>query len=483
MSKNPNRRLQRTINMMNNVPEAVKHEIDVDLKSINSCDFIEKRKKLTKVLLDEDTSHIVHLKIANFFCNKLAMIYRIPPDLSEILVKSVYGIVFNGVGLPTPTRLRYLRFQNENVPFKASLKLYENNVRTVLDHITYFQILKYILRNSLANNDTIQLILNEFEVLFANNTVSQYIKMEIADIFLLNQRVQRGNEMLAALRGYRVHDIKNERTVYDDSQNVHDTKVNKSVLKAACRLIEIHSETEFDDEGVKNELIKMSPLSAESVIKVLERIEIDTSRFAYDNNRFSLYAVFANLWRFICLHKHEKELKIRLLEEIISMALYCSTGHLSRFINVIQGYTEDPDLCIRISDFDQIKAVVSNMLQKVLMNAPEDVMDSMIDVDQTIFVRFVAKIMNEKIPDIVKEYGDEKTEEGEPDIYDHILSAVVSYTKYQNFFIAQEKLEIKPEGIPEPVPEPYIHPYMRMEEQEEVETVEAANRSRWCDIL
>jgi len=434
-----NRRLQRTINMMNNVPEALLHEIDVDLKSIDSRTFPTKRKKLTAILQDKETSYIAQFKIANFFCNKLAIIYRIPLELRDILIDSIYSIVYRGVELPIPTRLRYMRFQNEYVPFKTSIKLYENGVRNILDHIPYFQILKYILKNSLANNTTIQLILDEFEVLFANNTVSRYIKMEIADIFLLNNREERGHEMLAVLRGYRVHDIKNERTIYDDSQNVHDEKVNKSVLRAACKLIEIHEETEFDEEKVKNELIKMSPLSAKSVTKVFERIEIDTARFTHNNNNFNLYLVFANLWKFIVRHEHKDELKIRLLEEIISMALYCSTGHLARFANVIQGYTEDPDLCITISDFSQIKAVISNILQKMLETAPVNVLDSMIDEDQTIFINFIIEKMNAKIPEIANEYGGEE-KEGEPTVYDHILAAVISYTKYNKFTITDKKL-------------------------------------------
>lgn len=91
------------------------------------------------------------------------------------------------------------------------------------------------------------------------------------------------------------------------------------------------------------------------------------------------------------MHEHSKELKIRLLEEIISMAQYCSTGHLSRFINVIQGFTEDPALCITISDFAQIKSVVANVLQKILSSAPEDVLDSMFEEDQTIFANFIVE--------------------------------------------------------------------------------------------
>jgi hypothetical protein len=426
-----NRIMQRTINLMN--PGEVTSIIDVDIKSVHSLTFGEKRIKLVKVLKDPESTFRTKLKIANFFCNKLAIIYRIPEELSEILIDSVYDIVYRGVELPIPARLGYMRFQNENIPLKTSVKLFENGVRRVLDHIPYFQILKYILKNSLVSERTIDLILDEFEVLFVDNNVTHYVKMEIADIFLLNKRDERGHQMLAALRGFRVTEVNDMRTVYDDSQNVHDEKVNKSVLRAACKLIEIHGETEIDEVKVKNELISISPISEDAVVKVLERIEIDTAMFTHDKNRFNIYIVFANLWKYVNIHEHSKELKIRLLEEIISMSQYCSTGHLSRFINVIQGFTEDPDLCITISDFAQIKSVVSNILQKILSSAPEEVLDSMIEEDQSIFVKFIIAKINTKIPKLVEEYGGEN-------IYTHILNAVISYTKYMELKIEDKKI-------------------------------------------
>ena len=433
-----NRRLRRTINNMNKVPECIKHDIDVDINSIDSRTFKKKKKKLQDALLDDTSPLIVKFKIANFFCNKISIIYNIPQDLSDILIDTVYDIVYKGVELPITTRLRYMRFQYEKIAFSASVKLFENNVRAVLEYIPYFQILKYILKNSLAGEIIMNIILDEFEVLFANNAVNQFIKMEIADIFLLNNRVQRGNQMLAVLRGYRVINVDHKQTVYDDSQNVHDEKVNNSVLRAACKLIETNRETDFDEVKVKKELVGMSRVSEKDVIKVMERIDIDTSRFMYDGNQFSLYILFANLWRYICVHKDAKELKIRLLEEIISMAMYCSTGHLARFINVIQGFTDDPDLCITISNSAQMNAVVSIVLQKMLDDAPDDVMDSMIDSDQTIFSNFVVEEMNKEIPKIIKEYG-----HNDADIYKNILEAVITYTKYTEFHLDKNnKLEL-----------------------------------------
>ena len=67
------------------------------------------------------------------------------------------------------------------------------------------------------------------------------------------------------------------------------------------------------------------------------------------------------------------------------------------------------------------------------MNAPEDVMDSMIDDDQTLFVKFVVLKINDKIQEIVKDYNDD-------DIYEHILSSVINYTKYSSLSIVDGKI-------------------------------------------
>jgi hypothetical protein len=131
MNNQLNTRLHRTIALMNALPESITHDIDVDLKSVNTLDFPKKKKKLIKILKDENTPYIVQFKIANFFCNKLANMYHIPIDLSELLVNSVYGVVYRAIELPLTTRLRYLRFQNEKIPFKTSIKLFEGNVRNV----------------------------------------------------------------------------------------------------------------------------------------------------------------------------------------------------------------------------------------------------------------------------------------------------------------------------------------------------------------
>lgn len=437
-------RLQRTINIVENNPIRAVTDIDTYLKSVKTKTFGKKKERLIKILTNSDTPFLKKFKILNFFCNKLANIYRLNDETVVLFTESLYSLVREGTTLPIATRLYYTRFQNEIVPFKTSIKLYENNIREDLEHIPYFQILKYILRNSRSSEEIRTTILEEFERLFTDPHVNGFIKMEIADIFLLNNRTVRGNEMLAVLRGFiRVEEAKDSRTVYDDSQNVHDANVNKSVLTAAHRLIEIFSETEFDRDNVIQSLERVDSKCKNLVNTVLDRVEIDTARFSHKYDKFSLYNVFSNLWAFIIKNKESEELKKRLLQELTDMNSYCSTGHLSRFINVIQGYTEDPKLCIRISEKSQIKAVLTRLMETLLGNAPEDVMDSMIG-DQQLFMTFIVSAMNKQFPKLFEEYGNED-EDKDTQTSSSFLSAIVSYTRCDKFDIVDKKLVIKKE--------------------------------------
>ena len=83
--------------------------------------------------------------------------------------------------------------------------------------------------------------------------------------------------------------------------------------------------------------------------KSLERIYLDRALYSKFNN--TLENVLVKLWTYITDHKHEKEMKKRLLEELEDMSGTCSSGFLSRLVNVLSGFG---DFSIRISWEDQI---------------------------------------------------------------------------------------------------------------------------------
>ena len=409
----------------------------VDSKSLQ-----RKVKECIKILKKRDTNVIGKIKICDFLANKLHNIYKLSNDKCIVLIEQLSKIVIEGRDMQTPLRLYFLKFQNEAISYKVSINVFNHiGIKDNLNIVPYFQILKYILRNSMRKNEHVKEVLNEFDNLFDNPEVSIYTKMEIADIFILNNRETRGHEMLDILRNLELDLVpENEEqlnhngkimTVYRDSQNVHSNKLNDSVLKACVYLMEIEKPNGFNPEEVLSNLCEISPNHHEIISQVLERIEIDTSRFKCGENMFSLYDVFSSLWSYIKKHEYCADLYKRLIEEMTSMTKYCTTGHLSRFINVLQGYTDDKKLSIVISDEQQIKAVLYNYLDTEMRNAPDEITDAMISSNKTLFYDFICTKMNQRIVMLCNEYGE---------VQDYILSAIKIYSDWSSWIIKDDKI-------------------------------------------
>ena len=413
---------------------------------IDSKNMSKKIKALMKAIQNTETSDVGKIKVCDFICNKLCDIYSIPLKKRKILVRELTNVIFNTESMTVPLRLSYLKFRNETVTYSVSVNLFYKGVRDKMSVVPYFQILKYILNTNLILRSCEHCtdVLDEFEQLFGNENVSIYTKMEIADVFLLNNRTQRGHEMLDILREleYRLvlnpNDVNNAAlyqrmmTVYGDSQNVHSTNLNESVLKACVHLMELEQPNGFDTDTIKEILYKVVPEKCDYIDSVMERIEIDTSRFKCGDNMFGLYDVFSSLWAWISKHPSKEELYCRLVEEMVAMGKYCSTGHASRFINVIQGYSDDEGLHVRISDEQQIRAVVGHYLDTVMMNATEDVTGAMIGDEQTAFYEFIEYRMNDRIPQLLEEYGE---------VQDHIITAVKAYSRWDYWSILDSKIK------------------------------------------
>jgi hypothetical protein len=84
-------------------------------------------------------------------------------------------------------------------------------------------------------------------------------------------------------------------------------KIHEYASRGANKLIPILKKYSINIKDIQNVLINIdkSGTRNNNIINVLERIQIDTSVFRYNNNifGFSLYNVFCALWKFIQKHK------------------------------------------------------------------------------------------------------------------------------------------------------------------------------------
>lgn len=235
----------------------------------------------------------------------------------------------------------------------------------------------------------------------------------------------------------------NKKTVYSDSQNVHNSKVNKSVLRSAKNLYNMFKhilEPEVDNcneevrdrnlgrhkddclEQIQREFIQRHVKHSNLIRSSFKHIKTSVGTFGID---ISLQDTLLALYLWIQEHENKKELELRLIEELQEMKNMCSTGHLARLVNVMQGFTDNENLLVRIDNKDQYNAVIKQYLTKSLAECKdEEVLDGMMNGTKT-FKMFIHRIINDKLLEWVDDYG--------KNILNYIPNVVNDYTKMEVF--------------------------------------------------
>lgn len=273
---------------------------------------------------------------------------------------------------------------------------------------------QYLLQKCCLNEvdkDKIQLqLLN-----FAQNDQLEYDRRaDSADILLSNGTKNYKEQARDIIRQLgSVQGI--VRTVFDNAQNVHIEKIDESVTEiieflSTIPLLKINNSF-IDFNYVKTQIdkiLKSQKLSLkkensgknicsqcennmdkyiiykelkfcsqqcvdqntihEKIQLSLNRIYMDRALYTKFNN--SLSNVLLKIWTYIINNDHEEEMLKRLLQELEEMSGTCSTGFVSRLINVISGFGQ---FNMRISFEDQI---ISNFVGRLnacarKINSPE----------------------------------------------------------------------------------------------------------------
>jgi hypothetical protein len=263
-------------------------------------------------------------------------------------------------------------FINHNKPEKTQV---EKTLREIYD--------KYI------DDDTISNEIYDIAHQIRARELIEYIQADREDIEHLHEYVSP-------------HIYKPDDSVYQDTQNVHETSINESVKIAVKTMIKLYPPT-----GVVRiqKLVEDIPNFPIKLLQVIDRIHVENATFGID---ITLEELFESLCMFIKMCEDtdtQNTLYERLIEELSEMDGMCSTGHMSRLINVIQGFTNIPELCITISLNDQCYAIVKNYLMECtkndikLLEYIEDQDEKMIPVIKT-YISTIGKTW-------LKDYGKE----------------------------------------------------------------------------
>lgn len=223
---------------------------------------------------------------------------------------------------------------------------------------------------------------------------------------------------------------KARKTIYGDSQNTHDTSINNSVLDAAKELVKNHTPTatlNFD----YSQIVNLPQDQKTKIESSLHRILTDPTTFKHGT---SLFSIFQALLNFIRQHPSQQDLNQRLIQELIEMSSLCATGHLSRLINVVQGFDVNPAMKIKVSIKEEVYATVKHSIETRLQTAEnsDDLMDSMIGEDRTLFLEFCKKTARDIFPQLVKEYAGIANDAS---VKNEIENALRSFTRQETITI------------------------------------------------
>ena len=249
---------------------------------------------------------------------------------------------------------------------------------------TIYKILasQNILQNCEPDPETKMVVENAL-LSFANDNELDYnLRADAADTLLTlgsEEMKIKGREIIYALGRF----FGEGKTIFENAQNVHTSKIEESVMKNLESLSSFptmknqdgncinydhvfsliiqkvkqiqtcecdYETTSFGDEE-RDEFCSMqckSEYERQNKIKIsLNRIFMDKT--FYFNNTLS--TIIVKIWSYINNNENKDEMEKRLLEELEDMSGTCSSGFLSRLINVLSGFGE---FDIYISWDDQI---------------------------------------------------------------------------------------------------------------------------------
>jgi len=250
---------------------------------------------------------------------------------------------------------------------------------------------------------------------------------EIADIFG-QYRAENTNIFLQTAQEYDAQEQKRNNiqkpaiisSVYSDSQNVHNTRINQSVNKAVLFLWKkyrkemLHGTLQEKEEyknlcvdNIRNFLQKKFQKNTREINHSCNYIKNSIAVFGTEPNTVTLKEAFISVWLWLASHTHREELEKRMVEELTEMNGKCTTGHLARLANIVQGFSEDEELFIRISDKDQCNSVVRGYLTGELSKCQDEkVLDGILDGTQE-FRDFILEKISVKLLSWKQEYGEE----------------------------------------------------------------------------
>lgn len=151
------------------------------------------------------------------------------------------------------------------------------------------------------------------------------------------------------------------RHIYSDAQNVHNSEINRSIIRSFHQIME--QKLEISEDHMIDEIINDSILSKPVKNTLIEYVKMSDVHSVLN---VTFLEALQTVWQIIRSHELSKEIKRILNQEIEDSYCKCFTGRMSRLINCLNGF--DPRVTVKISDQQEIANIIINIRQKYQKN-------------------------------------------------------------------------------------------------------------------
>ena len=259
-----------------------------------------------------------------------------------------------------------------------------------------------------------------------------YVRADAVDVLLTVDDKDVVREAILILQQLGTIGL-NKFTIYENVQNVHTQSIEKSALEILEKLSQLSLPT-YGVDRIKEILLEKTDdeKTREKIELAFTRINLDRSY--YGTLQYTLRGILSKVYGYISKHDSSEELHIRLIEELSEGFNVCSTGLAFRLVNVLSGFG---DFSIRISFEEQIIGNFSAMLNRLIMNIPNEYVKEDIIMQLSIptehfeqrkdFLEFLVQNIGKMRESL---YVDFKEDVSESDFNEYFKKALI---KYQGF--------------------------------------------------
>jgi hypothetical protein len=175
----------------------------------------------------------------------------------------------------------------------------------------------------------------------------------------------------------------------DETQEVHQEHITTSVRKMLRNLIKDRRKLKVvrEMEDIHKYLLDKN---RSDLMEVLTRVLMDPSK--YDG--YTLSDILLMVWNtMFSMEQHTGEMLKRFIQELEEMKGVCSTGLLSRILNILSGFVNDEDYNFKINIMDVIRSDIFQRYNNELRRMPpiqqEEILNSLCSDDKQVAEEFL----------------------------------------------------------------------------------------------